>query len=140
MRKEQLLVLAGNRQPVLLRQRRWYQDRRLKRLGKARLASGEPVPPGGPKRSMPLAAPTQMEEAGAVEQAWWQEQEAAAGVRPGARAEEEPTEQPRPRGQVVTVAHGAEEDAPLEPATGTDRRTSRRRTATQVQQQPGQDA
>ncbi|HVC82166.1 MAG TPA: type IV secretory system conjugative DNA transfer family protein [Chloroflexota bacterium] len=137
MGKDQLLVLAGNRQPVLLRQRRWYQDRRLKRLGNARLPNGEPIPPGGPKRSKALAAPTQMEEAGAVEQAWWQEQAAAAGVRPGARDEEEATEQPRARGQVVTVTHVAEEDVAPVPATGTDRRTSRR-SSTQVQQ-PDQD-
>jgi type IV secretion system protein VirD4 len=35
MPKDTMLVLAGNRQPLLVMQRRWYQDRRLRRLGRS---------------------------------------------------------------------------------------------------------
>jgi type IV secretion system protein VirD4 len=40
--EDTMLVLAGNRQPVLVTQRRWYQDRRLRRQGGARAESDAP--------------------------------------------------------------------------------------------------
>jgi type IV secretory pathway TraG/TraD family ATPase VirD4 len=122
MRKDQLLMLAGNRQPALLRQRRWYQDRRLKRLGTWRLDSGQLVPPGGPRRAIPLAVPRSAEETSAAEQAWWQGDVASAledepvaerpittvvpSMPPPAR---ETRERQRPPGQVLMVAHPSTE-------------------------------
>jgi type IV secretion system protein VirD4 len=57
--EDSMLVLAGNRQPMLVKQQRWYQDRRLRRLGKLHpLAPPLPdqqVPSAGVDRSLPLA-------------------------------------------------------------------------------------
>jgi len=53
----EMLVLAGNRQPLKVRQQRWYQDRATRRLGTLRLPNGQPVPPGGPARPEELAPP-----------------------------------------------------------------------------------
>jgi hypothetical protein len=72
LRREELLVLAGNRQPARLVQRRWYADWRLRRLGRRRLPGGWQVPSGGPRRAAPLMAPRSLDEAGAADQAWWQ--------------------------------------------------------------------
>jgi type IV secretory pathway TraG/TraD family ATPase VirD4 len=44
--EDTMLVLSGNRQPMLITQRRWYQDRRLHRLGRVRAARNTAVPPG----------------------------------------------------------------------------------------------
>jgi type IV secretory pathway TraG/TraD family ATPase VirD4 len=52
-----MLVLSGNRQPMLVKQRRWYQDRRLHRLGALRpaqrLVAQSTLPLTVPARSTP---------------------------------------------------------------------------------------
>jgi hypothetical protein len=57
MRSDQLLLLSANRPPALLRQRRYYQVRALRRLSRMRLGSGQVVPPGGPVRDTALTPP-----------------------------------------------------------------------------------
>jgi type IV secretion system protein VirD4 len=56
--EDTMLVLSGNRQPMLVKQQRWYRDRRLRCLGKLHpLASplpDEQVPSAGVDRSLPL--------------------------------------------------------------------------------------
>jgi type IV secretion system protein VirD4 len=44
--EDTMLVLSGNRQPMLVRQRRWYQERRLRTLGRLRPASSTDAFPG----------------------------------------------------------------------------------------------
>ena len=67
MAEDTMLVLSGNRQPMLVRQRRWYQDRRLRRLrnlpaiihaaprmGSLSVTPEDAVPPRGPAaKSLP---------------------------------------------------------------------------------------
>jgi type IV secretory pathway TraG/TraD family ATPase VirD4 len=57
MRADQFLLLSANRPPALLRQRRYYQVRALRRLSRRRLPGGRVVPPGGPPRAVPLTPP-----------------------------------------------------------------------------------
>ncbi len=58
-----LLLLSGNRPPVVVTQVRWYSKRlglfstRLRRLGLLRLPDGGIVPPAGPPRPAPLPIP-----------------------------------------------------------------------------------
>jgi len=58
-----MLLLSGNRPPVVVTQVRWYSKRlglfptRLRRLGMLRLVDGATVPPAGPPRATPLAPP-----------------------------------------------------------------------------------
>jgi len=58
-----MLLLSGNRPPVVVTQVRWYSKRlglfptRVRRLGLLRLPDGAPVPPAGPPRPTPLLAP-----------------------------------------------------------------------------------
>jgi type IV secretion system protein VirD4 len=116
MARDALLVLAGNRQPALLRQRRWYADRRLRQLALQPLANRAPTPPGGPRRASPLPAPEQVTAGSDLEQAWWQEQ------APGES----------PQGQVFMVAPEVAEvagplvAAPPPPAVAVPRRRTRR--------------
>ena len=51
-----MLVLAGNRQPMLVTQQRWYQDRRLRRLGRLRPAADTPLASGGRAGRVPVPA------------------------------------------------------------------------------------
>ena len=55
--EDELLVLAGPRRPFRLRQRRAYQDRRLRRLMALPLRDGAAMPVGGPKRATPSGVP-----------------------------------------------------------------------------------
>jgi len=58
-----MLLLSGNRPPVVVTQVRWYSKRlglfptRVRRLGLLRLPDGATVPPAGPPRPTPLLAP-----------------------------------------------------------------------------------
>ncbi len=58
-----MLLLSGNRPPVVVTQVRWYSKRlglfptRVRRRGLLRLPDGAPVPPAGPPRPTPLLAP-----------------------------------------------------------------------------------
>jgi len=54
--EDTMLVLSGNRQPMLVRQRRWYQDRRLHRLGRLQSHLGAPVTAGGRAGRVPALA------------------------------------------------------------------------------------
>jgi type IV secretion system protein VirD4 len=42
--EDRMLVLSGNRQPLVVQQRRWYQERRLRRLVEVVPAQAEPPP------------------------------------------------------------------------------------------------
>jgi type IV secretory pathway TraG/TraD family ATPase VirD4 len=57
--EDTMLVLAGNRQPMLVKQQRWYQDRLLRRLGKLHPTASplpdQQVPSAGVDHSLPLA-------------------------------------------------------------------------------------
>ena len=53
-----MLVLSGNRQPMLVTQRRWHQDRRLRRLGRLRAVSDAAVHPGARSCRASVAAHT----------------------------------------------------------------------------------
>jgi len=58
-----MLLLSGNRPPVVVTQVRWYSKRlglfptRVRRRGLLRLPDGAAVPPAGPPRPTPLLAP-----------------------------------------------------------------------------------
>jgi len=58
-----MLLLSGNRPPVVVTQVRWYSKRlglfptRVRRLGLLRLPDGATVPPAGPPRPTPLLVP-----------------------------------------------------------------------------------
>jgi len=58
-----MLLLSGNRPPVVVTQVRWYSKRlglfstRVRRLGLLRLPDGATVPPAGPPRPTPLPVP-----------------------------------------------------------------------------------
>ncbi len=58
-----MLLLSGNRPPVVVTQMRWYSKRlglfstRVRRLGLLRLPDGSVVPPAGPPRPAPLPIP-----------------------------------------------------------------------------------
>ncbi len=58
-----MLLLSGNRPPVVVTQVRWYGKRlglfstRVRRLGLLRLPDGATVPPAGPPRPTPLPVP-----------------------------------------------------------------------------------
>jgi len=58
-----MLLLSGNRPPVVVTQVRWYSKRlglfstRVRRLGLLRLPDGAAVPPAGPPRPTPLLVP-----------------------------------------------------------------------------------
>ena len=58
-----MLLLSGNRPPVVVTQVRWYSKRlglfstRVRKLGLLRLPDGTPVPPAGPPRPTPLPVP-----------------------------------------------------------------------------------
>jgi len=58
-----MLLLSGNRPPVVVTQVRWYSKRlglfstRVRRLGLLRLPDGSVVPPAGPPRPTPLPVP-----------------------------------------------------------------------------------
>ncbi len=56
--EDTMLVLSGNRQPMLVTQRRWYQDRHLRRLGRLQPAAGVMVAPGAHSSSAPATAHT----------------------------------------------------------------------------------
>ena len=59
MAEDTMLVLSGNRQPMLVKQQRWYQHRRLRRLGKLRHTASplpdQQAPTAGADRSLSLA-------------------------------------------------------------------------------------
>jgi len=63
MPTNKMLLLSGNRPPVVVTQVRWYSKRlglfstRVRRLGLLRLPDGAPVPPAGPPRPTPLPVP-----------------------------------------------------------------------------------
>jgi len=63
MPTNKMLLLSGNRPPVVVTQVRWYSKRlglfstRVRRRGLLRLPDGAPVPPAGPPRPTPLPVP-----------------------------------------------------------------------------------
>jgi len=63
MPTNKMLLLSGNRPPVVVTQVRWYSKRlglfstRVRRLGLLRLPDGAAVPPAGPPRPTPLPVP-----------------------------------------------------------------------------------
>jgi len=63
MPTNKMLLLSGNRPPVVVTQVRWYSKRlgllstRVRRLGLLRLPDGATVPPAGPPRPTPLPVP-----------------------------------------------------------------------------------
>ncbi len=63
MPTNKMLLLSGNRPPVVVTQVRWYSKRlglfstRVRRLGLLRLPDGTSVPPAGPPRPTPLPVP-----------------------------------------------------------------------------------
>jgi len=63
MPTNKMLLLSGNRPPVVVTQVRWYSKRlglfstRVRRLGLLRLPDGATVPPAGPPRPTPLSVP-----------------------------------------------------------------------------------
>ena len=78
--EHELLVLPGPRRPLRLRQRRAYQDRRLRRLMALPLPDGTVMPVGGPKRATPLGQPAALsDEAQAAYMGQGEEGHARAG-------------------------------------------------------------
>ncbi len=63
MPTNKMLLLSGNRPPVVVTQVRWYSKRlglfstRVRKRGLLRLPDGATVPPAGPPRPMPLPVP-----------------------------------------------------------------------------------
>ena len=102
-----MLVLSGNRQPMLVRQQRWYQERRLRRLGRMPVpwrrepgthgaerghSSGAPGQRRDAARAVPGPEPAPVQDDGAIQldhdlpagaATWVQAPDAWATVAPG---------------------------------------------------------